>query len=352
MDDQPVYQLFVGSYPPDEETCGIYALAVDKDSGSCTIVQGNAETANPSYLLYAEGRLYAANEQPDSAQISSFFVDNDGSIRLVDTLFSEGAGTCQIAFSPDKTLLYGADYDSGSIAECRVHSDGSLEPGVDPVIHSGQGTDPDRQEAPHVHMVGFAPDSPALIAVDLGIDALSAYAVGEDGLSSHEPEDILFVPAGEGPRMVAHHPTLPYTVLITELANHLIVYRRKSGELSSWEPLATYTLVSEGYEGEALSAHVLFSPDGRHLYASVRGPNCVVVFAVDETGALERKGEFSSGGSWPRHMALSSDATLLAVANERSDELVIFGLDKQSGLATDEVARCPIPSPTCAVWAD
>ncbi|WP_139651824.1 lactonase family protein [Raoultibacter phocaeensis] len=350
MGEQNEYRLYVGSYPPSEGECGIYLLALDKARRSCSIVQANAETANPSYLVSAGDVLYAANEQSECAQVSMFATQGDGPIVLRDTYRTHGAGTCQIALDPRMPYVYGANYESGSIVGCHILSDGLFGSGMDSVQQSGHGPNSERQEGPHVHMVGFAPDAPALISVNLGTDALMSYAVGEHGLEPAACAEVLHVSAGEGPRMVAHHPTLPFTALITELGNHLIMYRRHGASLSSWEQLDSYRLVSDEFGGEALAAHVLFSPDGRYLYASVRGPNQIVVFSVDKSGALVKLSEVSSGGSWPRHMELSPDGTLLAVANERSCEVVVFEVDKANGLLAGEVARCAIANPTCAVW--
>lgn len=344
------YRLYVGSYPPSEGECGIYLLAVDREHRSCSILQANAETANPSFLVSSGDQLFAANERPEGAEMSSFASEGDGPIRLVDTYRSRGAGTCQVALDPSGARLFGADYESGTIAGCRVLSDGSFGEGAASVQHNGSGPNSERQDGPHVHMVGFAPDSPALIAIDLGTDTLTSYTVGENGLASAIPEDVLRVAAGEGPRMVAHHPTMPITALVTELGNHVIMYRRRGAFLSTWEQLAAYPLVSDGFDGEALAAHVLFSLDGRYLYASVRGPNQIVAFAVDDSGALAQRGTFSSGGSWPRHMDISPDGALLAVANERSDEVVVFEVDASDGSLANELARCAIASPTCTVW--
>lgn len=344
------YRLYVGSYTSTDKPEGIYLLALDPGRGSCSAVQANAETENPSYLLLDGQRLFAANERPDCACMSAFAVKEDGSVELVDTYRAEGAGTCQAALDPAEAFLYGANYESGSITGCRVLPDGSLGAGIAPVAHAGASVDPERQENPHVHMVGFAPESSSLIAVDLGIDALVSYAAEDDGALREAPECVLPVFAGEGPRMVAYHPVLPLAALITELGNHVIVYRLGETGLASWEPMAAYPLVASGYAGEALAAHVQFSPDGRYLYATVRGPNEVRVFSVAESGALELCGAFPSGGSWPRHMELSPDGAMLAVANERSDEVVVFGIDRDSGALAHEVARCSVSRPTCVVW--
>lgn len=350
MQEHSDCRLYVGSYTSADKPEGIYLLALDPGCGLCSAVQANAETENPSYLLLDGRRLFAANERSDCACLSAFAVEEDGSVKLAGTYCAEGAGTCQVTLDPMGAFLYGANYESGSIAGCRVLPDGSLGAGISPIAHEGSSADPERQENPHVHMVGFAPESSSLIAVDLGIDELVTYAVEEDGELRENPERVLPVFAGEGPRMVAYHPALPLAALITELGNHVIVYRFGETGLASWEPLAAYPLAASGYAGEALAAHVQFSPDGRYLYASVRGPNEICVFSVAESGALELRGAFPSSGSWPRHMELSPDGTMLAVANERSDEVVVFGIDRDSGALSSEVARCGVSSPTCVVW--
>jgi len=38
------------------------------------------------------------------------------------------------------------------------------------------------------------------------------------------------------------------------------------------------------------------------------------------------------------------------VANQDSDEIVIFSIDKQTGLLTDTNKRISVPSPVCLKW--
>ncbi len=346
------YRLYVGSYTAHPGDAGIYLVDVDPVRRACTVAQTNDETENPSFLLLSNGRLFAANEQGDCARFSSFAIEDGGALRLVDSFRAAGAGTCHIALDPTGARIYGANYESGSIVGCRVRADGAFEPGFRPVAHRGSGVVAERQDGPHVHMVGFAPHASSLLAVDLGIDALVSYAVLPDGSLEEASGFVLPVAAGEGPRMLAHHPVLPLTVLVTELGNRVVLFRREGAGLPSWRFLASHSVKPTGFsDGECLAAHALFSPDGRYLYVSVRGPNEIRVFSVGQREALELRSRHSSGGSWPRHMALSDDGFMLAVANERSDEVVVFAIDRASGALGNKIARCPITRPSCVVWA-
>ena len=67
--------------------------------------------------------------------------------------------------------------------------------------HTGTGPNKERQEGPHVHFGGFAPDRSGAWFVDLGLDTALFYEVHEDtGKLVHMPERDIDFPKGTGPR--------------------------------------------------------------------------------------------------------------------------------------------------------
>ena len=68
--------------------------------------------------------------------------------------------------------------------------------------------------------------------------------------------------------------------------------------------------------------------DGRFLYASNRGHDSVVAFAVDQaSGRLSPAGWAPSGGRTPRFIGLDPDDRFLYAANEGSDTVVRHRVD-------------------------
>ena len=107
---------------------------------------------------------------------------------------------------------------------------------------------------------------------------------------------------------------------------------------------------AEHYAGSGLVVNL---KDGRSVYASNRGHDSIVVFAVDEgTGRLAPRQWVPSGGRTPRFFAPDPAGRRLYVANEDSDSIVGFGIAEATGelAPAGEVARTG--SPVCILFRD
>jgi 6-phosphogluconolactonase len=84
------------------------------------------------------------------------------------------------------------------------------------------------------------------------------------------------------------------------------------------------------------------------LYISNRGHNSIAVFSVaPASGALALEQVVSTDGDWPRNFSLDPNGRWLLVANQKSDSVVVFGRDQESGRLTPTRQRIAIPSPVC-----
>jgi 6-phosphogluconolactonase len=81
---------------------------------------------------------------------------------------------------------------------------------------------------------------------------------------------------------------------------------------------------------------------------SNRGHNSLAVFSVTEsTGALALEQVISTEGDWPRNFSLDPTGRWLLVANQRSNSIVMFRRDQESGRLTPTHQRLALPSPVC-----
>jgi 6-phosphogluconolactonase (cycloisomerase 2 family) len=82
---------------------------------------------------------------------------------------------------------------------------------------------------------------------------------------------------------------------------------------------------------------------GRYLYVSNRGHDSLTAFAVGPDGLVTPCQWIPSGGRWPWFFALTDDSRMI-VANNMSDNIVIFDIDPRGRLhASDQVAvRRPV----------
>lgn len=168
------------------------------------------------------------------------------------------------------------------------------------------------------------------------------------------PAAIVEVPLHYGPRIVSYHPTRPLGALICELACKVLLYEIGNDGLD-WKLLEEHDLVcgmpNIGRDGKPpLSAHCEFSSDGRFLYTSTRGTDQLTVFEVGDDDHLLPIQTIYCEGDTPRHFALSPDESIMAVANQLSDNVSIFKRDAATGkLEAIGSAQCDI-HPSCIVW--
>ena len=248
-----------------------------------------------------------------------------------------------------RTIAFGEGGSEAHVVRadgCALLDDGRLAAGLPSRRHEGRGLRDDRQEAPHVHSLSFVPGTRLLVAVDLGLDALAIYQADACGMLAPTAAETVHVPAGSGPRMVAYHPRLPMAALVNELACDVLVFRIGEGGLH-WRIVEQLSL-PQAPSGDALAAHIAFSPDGRQLYASVRGSDQLVVFPVDDQGRVAGRCDVASGGKGPRHFSLSPDGRFLAVANLASDDVRLLERDADGMLRA--VACVDVPQPACVIW--
>ncbi len=116
-----------------------------------------------------------------------------------------------------------------------------------------------------------------------------------------------------------------------ELSGHVIVFRYNDGHLKQLQDISS---VPDSFHGFAGSADIHVSPDGKFVYGSNRGEsNTIVIYAVNPAnGMLSVKGFESVLGKAPRNFNFDPSGNFLLVANQDTDEVVIFTRNKQTGL--------------------
>lgn len=87
--------------------------------------------------------------------------------------------------------------------------------------------------------------------------------------------------------------------------------------------------------------HISVSPDGKFLYVSCFRENTLVIFSIDEqTGELNHIDTISNNGTSitnidrPITTTITEDGQSLYLANSRSDSIMVFSRDNQTGLLT------------------
>jgi len=94
------------------------------------------------------------------------------------------------------------------------------------------------------------------------------------------------------------------------------------------------------------AAEILVHPNGKFVYATVRGHDSVSVFAADAgSGRLTFVQNISAGGNVPRGLGLDPTGRWLIVANQKSDNAVEFAVDAPTGKLSPAGRKLKIGSP-------
>jgi 6-phosphogluconolactonase len=133
---------------------------------------------------------------------------------------------------------------------------------------------------------------------------------------------------------------------MTEMGGAVEAFRYTDGHLTHLQHISSHP---EGYKGDIGSADIHVAPGGRFLYASNRGDaNSLAIYAIDTaSGKLTVKGFESTGGTTPRNFMIDPTGHWLLVANQRSDNIVIFRIDPKTGLLKATGKPIAIPAPVC-----
>jgi 6-phosphogluconolactonase len=308
---------------------------------------------NPSYLAIGAGgdRLYACTESRmlQKGSVSAFrFHRNSGRLQLINKVSSGGDNPAYVSVTRSGKWVAVANYSGGSLSVYPVLEDGGLRPLVQNVRHFGHGTDPLRQEKPHVHSALFSPDDKYLYVQDLGLDRITIGPFDEAAPEpAGKPATMITTAAGGGPRHLVFHPNKKYAYLIEEMGGSVDVYRYNAttGGLDSLQRIAAHP---DTARGPFRSADIHVSPDGRFLYASNRAESTIAIFLIDPaTGMLKPVGYASTLGKEPRNFTLDPTGKWLLVANQESNSIVIFSVDRKTGMLHQQGQGLVVPAPTC-----
>lgn len=347
------FHLLVGTYTGTGSK-GIYVYNFNAQTGKAKWVGNTTDSViNPSFItLSHDGKfVYAVNETngADPGKVSAFSFNNTkGTLKFLNIQLSGGDDPCYVAESNDGRWVTVANYTGGSVSAFPVNKNGSLKPFSQLIQDSGSSVNKERQEKAHVHESVFSPDNKYLFTPDLGMDKVMIYhfnSLESKPLTSSNPPFIT-TPPGSGPRHITFHPNKKFAYLIHEMGGTVTAYSYNNGKFNQLQDLPTHP---EGYKGVIGSAEVEVSGDGKFLYASNRGEeNTITIFSINSvTGKLKLVGYQPVFGKAPRNFIIDPTGNYLLVANQDSNNIVIFKRDKVSGLLKETGEQVHIPKPVC-----
>ena len=351
------YLFFVGTYTEEgSKSKGIYAYSYDAKTAQMTSLGLAAETTNPSFVApHPNGKfLYAVNEVgkykgPNSGGVSAFAIDGTtGKLTFLNEVASRGSDPCYITVDRTGKYVLVANYTGGSVAVFPILPDGKLGEASGFVQHTGHGPNSERQEAPHAHSIDLSADNRFAMVDDLGLDEVLVYKF-DSGKGSLTPNDPPFakVAGGAGPRHFVLRPDGKFAYVVAEMGHTVTVFSNDaaSGKL---QVLQTVSTLPADFKGRNDDAEIQLHPSGRFLYASNRGEDTIVVYAIDGAkGTLTQVASVPTGGKEPRSFEIDPTGTLLFAENQKSDNVVVFKIDQKTGKLTPTGKVLDVGAPVC-----
>ncbi len=359
--------LFVGT-GTNTGSKGIYAYQFDSTSGELKSLGLAAEAPSPSFLaLSPDGQfLFAVNEIDNyqgapsgqkTGAVSSYSIGKTaGTLTLINTVASGGAGPCHLSTDKTGRVLLVANYTGGSAASFQIEWNGHLSNAISEFHYDstgvGPGQDKDRQEASHAHHATTSPHNRFAYINDLGLDCIHIYKLdaATAKLTPNDPTQWKAAP-GSGPRVLRFHPNGQWAYCVNELSSTI--------DLLSWHPQTgaltlvqkTELLLTKDFKGISSAAEIIYDKKGQYAYASNRGDDFLMGFAIDQSnGKLSFPRQTSCGGKVPRHIALDPTEGWILVANQESNLIAVFRRDPQNGRLQITGPTAPLQSPQCLLF--
>lgn len=348
--------IFLGTYTAKNPASkGIYSIRLDSETGQLSAPVLAAEAVDPAWVALTPDRQRLYTIHPSSAQAIGFNVNaSAGTLSPLPTSPATAVkanAPSHLAVDATGRVLLAANYREGFVAAMAIAADGTLgQPNI--TRHEGKGTNPDRQEKPHVHSVTLSPDNRYVIVADLGLDRVYSYGLDTKAAQlSAATHPFATVAPGAGARHFKFSPDGRRGYVINEMGGSVTAfdYDAASGALTAFQTIST---LPADFSGLKWNAEIRVRPDGRFLYASNRTHDSIAVFAIDARGALQLVEIVPSGAKTPRNFALSPDGRWLVCGHQDAPLLTVFAVDQQTGRLTRTAHTAAVEACVCVAFVD
>jgi 6-phosphogluconolactonase len=350
---------------------GIHLFRVNRETGALSPAGIHEMGTSPSCLAVdaAGTRLYSTNEtdrvgQDKEGSVSAFAINRtDGKLEILNTVRSGGAGPTYASLHPNGRFLLVANYFGGSVAVLPILPDGRLGDATDVQKDAGKlgptktaGAPPGSfafsgHDRTHAHMIQADRSGRFVLHTDLGLDKIFVWKFdGQTGKLAPNDPPAVSLPPGDGPRHFHFHPNGRWFYSIQEEASTVVLwdYDAASGRLTSRQTIST---LPPGFNGSNFCSEILVSNDGNFVYAGNRLHDSIGIFSIGPDGMLKYVGEEWTRGNYPRSFSFDPTGRFLYCCNQRSDNVTVFQVDRQTGSLTFTGHYAAVGNPSSIVFA-
>ncbi|KAF2241703.1 putative isomerase YbhE [Trematosphaeria pertusa] len=338
-------------------------------SAALTAVSKNTQCASaPSWLdlSLGGGKVVCIDEgfTGPNGTIFTLTADAAGKLSAIHSSLTI-SGPVATKFYNNNTAVALAHYAGSAISTFKVSADGAYTP-LQNFTYPGDNHGPKpQQDKAHVHEAILDPTGQYLVFPDLGLDRVHVYCI-DPSTGNITPHEDLKSPSGYGPRHATFWSSsgssgngTTYLFVIHELVNKIISYQvgyLEAGGLTFTQVDEVSTYGNKTAPEGAAAAEIVMSPDNKFVIASNRnntiamvpnpdpsnsteiGSDSIVTFKPSCEGKLNFVQLVPSGGSFPRHFSTNKDGSMIAVANQNTNNVDVYARDLESGMIGNKVA--------------
>lgn len=276
-----------------------------------------------SYAAFSDGLLFVVSEWEQGGAIRLLKWES-GEFHFRDEIRVPGGSLCHITYLSGQKVLLGACYGSGEVFSIAVDPVAAVFGEMLTYQKQGRGEECSSGHT-RAHMIRANAQETMAISTNIALDRLYLYRINEGKLVD---EEYFQLPKGIGPRHFVWREDINKIYVATEYSNEIILLNIEKSEISL---LKRYSTLQNDFEGESYGSTLVFSADGKELYAGNRGEDTIVHFHVLPDGSLSKAGSYSCGGCWPRDLALVDHDQFLAIANQNTNTVQLLPRDACTG---------------------
>jgi 6-phosphogluconolactonase len=285
---------------------------------------------------------------PGSGAIATFAIAEDGALARVGRRPTGGAAHLNV--HPGGRFLVAPMNRIRTVAVFPLASDGGVGAPCAQVPHVGRGPVSPNQDAAFPHSCWFDKAGQRVLCCDLAQDRVLVYDFDPSTGRLHPAErPFAQVSSGAGPRHLAFHPDGHVVYVLNELDSTIsaFAYEPLSGRLAVLQTIST---LPPDFDGRSAAAQVMVHPSAGVVYASNRGHDSIAIYSIRADGRLRFEAHVPSGGERPHNFTLEPrNASLMFVANQRSNRVTTFKVDPVSGALAPTGYSAEVNSPVCVV---
>ena len=325
--------LYIASQNPDQ--MGIAVAEFDSSTGKLSAPKMIMETRDPAHFaVTADGRhLYMCNTGTPGG-VSAFAIESrkTGALRLLNYKESKGRGPSYVSVDKSGHYVLDANYGGGFVEVYSLAKDGSLDAQTAFVQHIGSSVHPVRQSKPYAHWIRTDPTNKFSVVADLGMDEVLVYKFdAKTGKLTPNDPPFTKVSGGMGPRHLVFHPNGKWVYGIAEIANQVMAFNW-DGTKGVLTPFQSVNTLADDFKDPSTAAEIAIHANGKFLYASNRGEDTLVVYAIDaKSGELRFRQRVASRGKVPRYFTFDPTNKWLIVSNNEGANLSVFSVDGKTG---------------------